>query len=185
MERKEATWISDITQDPNFPRAHMADELGIRGGFAFPVIMGNAVMSVLEFFSRSVEHPIPDCWTSWKLSNATRTGLGTQTRGIGSGGKRCANTCTVDTAAPMPSSPSMSGIIQSFNHAAQQVFGYSTQEAIGRNVSLLMPSPYQENHDSYLQRYLADTLSSIFGTNRELGRSTKRWDRISHGTGRQ
>ena len=169
LERKEATWISDITQDPNFPRAHMADELGIRGGFAFPVMIGNAVMSVLEFFSRSVEPPNPRLLDIMEIigtqlgrvlerkrGELARQESDARIRGI------------VDTAADAIITINESGIIQSFNHAAQQVFGYSTQEAIGRNVSLLMPSPYQEEHDSYLQRYLAGHPSTIFGTNREL-----------------
>lgn len=45
------------------------------------------------------------------------------------------------------------GVIQSFSAAAQRQFGWEAREAEGRNVSMLMPSPYREAHDSYLQRY--------------------------------
>ncbi|MBS0361495.1 MAG: PAS domain S-box protein [Proteobacteria bacterium] len=48
------------------------------------------------------------------------------------------------------------GIIQSFSSAAERQFGWTAQEAIGRNVSTLMPNPYRDAHDGYLQRY-ADT----------------------------
>ncbi len=46
------------------------------------------------------------------------------------------------------------GIMQSFSAAAERLFGYRADEIIGRNVSMLMPSPYREQHDSYLERYL-------------------------------
>ncbi|MCZ6672668.1 MAG: ammonium transporter, partial [Verrucomicrobia bacterium] len=36
LKRKRPAWISDVTKDPNFPRAKMAEEIGVRGGFAFP-----------------------------------------------------------------------------------------------------------------------------------------------------
>ena len=45
------------------------------------------------------------------------------------------------------------GIIAEFNESAQIMFGYAEHEAIGRNVSMLMPSPNREAHDSYLAHY--------------------------------
>ena len=46
-----------------------------------------------------------------------------------------------------------SGFIESFNPAAEKLFGYPAREIIGKNIKQLMPSPYQENHDLYLQNY--------------------------------
>jgi PAS domain S-box-containing protein len=60
------------------------------------------------------------------------------------------------------------GIIEAFNRGAERLFGYAATEAVGHNVSMLMPSPYHEEHDSYLNRYVQGGEPRIIGIGREV-----------------
>ena len=60
------------------------------------------------------------------------------------------------------------GKVVEFNPAARRLFGYSAEEILGRNVSVLMPEPDRSQHDDYLHHYLDTQEKKIIGIGREV-----------------
>ncbi|HYX02546.1 MAG TPA: PAS domain S-box protein, partial [Reyranella sp.] len=58
------------------------------------------------------------------------------------------------------------GRIESLSTTAERLFGYTMAEAAGQNISLFMPSPYREQHDAYIKRYLSTGERRIIGIGR-------------------
>ncbi|HUL06367.1 MAG TPA: PAS domain S-box protein [Candidatus Acidoferrum sp.] len=60
------------------------------------------------------------------------------------------------------------GIVLMFNPACERLFGYRADEVIGKNVKMLMPSPYREGHDDYIGNYLKSGKAKVIGIGREV-----------------
>jgi diguanylate cyclase (GGDEF)-like protein/PAS domain S-box-containing protein len=60
------------------------------------------------------------------------------------------------------------GRIQSYNRAAESIFGYTAKEVMGQNVSMLMPAPYAAEHDGYLSRYQKEGTPRVIGIGRKV-----------------
>ncbi len=60
------------------------------------------------------------------------------------------------------------GIVETCNHAAIKMFGYSASEVVGNNIKMLMPQPYAESHDGYLASYRNGGGARVIGIGREV-----------------
>jgi len=60
------------------------------------------------------------------------------------------------------------GIVELFNPAAEKIFGYTAEEVIGRNVSMLIPEPDHSKHDRYIRNYLKTGQRKVIGIGREV-----------------
>lgn len=65
------------------------------------------------------------------------------------------------------------GIIESINPSACKLFGYTPEEVIGKNIKILMPNPYHDEHDEYIARYQRTHHPHIIGIGREVKGLTK------------
>lgn len=74
----------------------------------------------------------------------------------------------VDTATEGIVTINAHGTIETANGAAERLFGWTARDLVGKNVSVLMPPPYRDEHDGYLQRYLATGERHIIGIGREV-----------------
>jgi two-component system, LuxR family, sensor kinase FixL len=74
----------------------------------------------------------------------------------------------IDTAPDAIITIEEDGQIRSFSPASERLFGYLSEDVIGRNVTLLMPEPYRTEHGGYLERYLTTGEKRIIGIGRTV-----------------
>lgn len=74
----------------------------------------------------------------------------------------------LDTARDAIISIDASGLVTLFNRGAQEMFGYRAEEVVGKNIALLMPSPYRDEHDTYLANYRRTGVPQAIGRIRQV-----------------
>jgi PAS domain S-box-containing protein len=152
-----AAWIEDVPRDGNFPRAAVARAAGIRGAFGFPIRLGGDVLGVIEFFTDRVATPDPELLdTMTTVGNEVGQFVGRKRveRAVLDEQRRMR--AVLETALDAVIGMDHRGVITEFNPAAERLFGYQKELAVGRVLAdLLIPHDLRQQHQAGLARYLS------------------------------
>jgi two-component system sensor kinase FixL len=151
---------------------------GVLGGMG-PGLLATAVTLIFHLYVTgefaSLVHVDSPFFAAELWRAATFTGLGVAMAWIGELLRRTRRQATareahlqsiLDTVPEAMIVIDERGVMHSFSSAAERLFGYAADEVLGENVSMMMPPPYRENHDDYIERYLRTGEKRIIGTGR-------------------
>jgi PAS domain S-box-containing protein len=162
-------WSADVTADAIFEGADVTKNLGVRSGFAFPVLVGKEVAAVLEFFSThpaQPDRPLLDVMVHIGTQLGRVIERARAEQALRHSEMRFRSVAQSANEAII--SADGHGKIISWNRGAQMVFGYSEEEVIGQPLTVLMPERYREAHRRGLERLHATGESRILGRTVEL-----------------
>jgi diguanylate cyclase (GGDEF)-like protein/PAS domain S-box-containing protein len=163
-------WIPDVLREHDSPRLQAAAADGLHGAFAFPISVGNEVVGVFEFCSRSVRRPDDDLLWMFTAIGAqvgqflARKRMEEQIR---ESEERKAG--MLNAALDCIITVDREGRIVEFNPAAERTFGHQSADVIGRLVvDVLIPEAEQERCRGQLERYRASGHDSVSGRRLEV-----------------
>jgi PAS domain S-box-containing protein len=166
----EPAWIVDTVDDANFPRARAARRGGLRAAFGFPLLSPRGVLGVMEFFSREPQE------TDEQLLRTVRI-LGSQigqfvARRQAEEEVRASESrlrAMLDVALDAVVTMDHRGHVVDWNHAAETIFGYRADEAIGRDMAeLIVPTSLRQEHRRGLARFLETEHAVVLDRRLEL-----------------
>jgi PAS domain S-box-containing protein len=160
----QGTWVPDVTVDPNFPRARLAQDIGVRAGFGFPVMVGAEVVAVLEFFSDKAAAP-DEALLEAMGHIGTQLGRVVE-RQRAEEALRASEVrfrSVVQSANDAIIIADSQGRIMTWNQGAQAIFGYAEADVLGKPLTLLMPARYREAHQRGMERLRAGGRSHLVG----------------------
>src|SRR5688572_15445758 len=148
-------WITDVLADRNFPRQPAARDADVHGAFAAPVRIGDDVLGVMEFFSRSVREP--DQVVLATLASAgisigqlvRREEAERLTRESEARFRAFTENATVAIVIIDETST-----ITYANAATGRIFGYAATDLVGKSLTILMPLSLREQHQIGMERYV-------------------------------
>jgi len=83
------------------------------------------------------------------------------------------NSTVMNTVSDCVVTINADGLIETMNPAGLHIFGYSLDEVLGKNVKMLMPTPYHADHDGYMSRYLSEGDPKVIGLGRQVSAMRK------------
>jgi diguanylate cyclase (GGDEF)-like protein/PAS domain S-box-containing protein len=146
-------WIADVGRDPNFPRAAVAAEVGLKGAFCFPIPIGERTYAVIECFSLDAVAP------DERLFEVTAH-IGRQLGRVISAHQLAEALkeseqrlrSVTESATDAIIAADRAGHIISWNRGAELMFGYREEEVLGAALSILMPERFRPMHDAGVAR---------------------------------
>lgn len=166
----QPAWIYDVVIDANFPRSAVAARLGLHSGFAFPILLGQHVLGVMEFFTREPRKADDSLLT---LMTAVGSQIGqfidrrrAQQRVAESD---ALNSAIVNAALDCVINIDANGRILEFNPAAARTFGLGRDQALGRELAeVLVPARLRDRHRDALRRCVETGEARILGKRVEM-----------------
>ncbi|HEV2294506.1 MAG TPA: PAS domain S-box protein [Tepidisphaeraceae bacterium] len=165
-----AEWIADVSVNGNFPRREAAAEAGLHGALAFPILVGEQVVGVMEFFSRQVRDP-DQTLLDMMLTIGTQIGQYMQRKRIERSLREseARNAAVLTAALDCLVSMDHRGTVIEWNPAAERTFGYTRSEALGREMAeLIIPPQLREQHRKGLAKYLVTGEGPVLGKRIEI-----------------
>jgi PAS domain S-box-containing protein len=163
-------WIPDVTNEPNFPRASAARAAGLHAAFGFPIRGLDGVLGVIELFDadpREPDEPLLDTMASLgaHIGQFVQRRRAEQSAREASTVRRAMVASALDCVIGMDAD----GRVLDFNPAAERTFGYSADEAIGRDMAeLIVPPHLRDRHRRGLAQYLETGEGQILDTRVEI-----------------
>jgi len=153
--RQQPAWITDLRYDPNFPRLTAAANRGLRAAFGFPILLAGNVFGVMEFFSGEILDPDQDLlhmvsgigYQIGEFLHRQRAQKNLAER------EESFRTLT-ETASDGIISIDATSTILFANTASGKIFGYTREELIGTDLTILMPDYLRRMHRAAVSRYL-------------------------------
>jgi PAS domain S-box-containing protein len=163
-------WLADVLSDDNFPRAEAARQSGVREGLAFPVRAAGECVAVIELFARQPRAPDQALIA---LTEALGGLIGEFIEGLHAAQamreSEARKGAVLNSSLDGVITIDHEGIVVEFNPAAERMFGYGTEEAVGRELAeLVVPPSLRERHRAALRRYVETGESTLLGRRVEL-----------------
>ncbi len=166
---RKAEWIIDITEDTDFNRSETAKEIGLSSAFAFPIMIRDEVVALLEFYSSLKLYP-----NSQLLEVVGNIGkqLGRVVERQRASDEIKASEeklrALTETAIDSIISADSRGNIIYFNTGAEKAFGYTSEEIMNKPLTLIMPENMRNLHTEGLLRYQRTREAHVIGKAVEL-----------------
>ena len=163
-------WVTDVTTDPAFVRKSAAVAAGLHGAVCFPVSSDGHMLGVMEFFSPAVRPPDePLLGMIQGVGRQVGQFMGRRAAEEALLRSEARNAAVLQAALDCIVSMDHDGRVTEWNPAAEQTFGYSRGEAVGREMAeLIIPPALRERHRAGLAKYLATGEGPIIGSRLEI-----------------
>jgi PAS domain S-box-containing protein len=153
----QATWVSDAATDVRLPRRAAAEAAGLHAAVCFPVRSERGVVGIVEFFGASPREPDGELVAALEvvgvqLGQVVERRHAEDSHHASEQRYRATLQAALDCVVTMDHR----GRVVEFNPAAERTFGYTTEEAVGREMAeLIVPPDLRERHRKGLARHLA------------------------------
>jgi PAS domain S-box-containing protein len=163
-------WIPDVPTDPNFPRARAGARAGLGAALGFPIRAPSHICGAMEFFSREFHEPDEELLSTMAVLGSLIGQFVVRRRAEEASRERDALTRAIlSSALDAVITMDSDGKVVEFNPAAERMFGYSGEDAVGRDMAdLIVPPSLRAAHRAGLERYLETGVGSYLDARIEI-----------------